>query len=226
MHNNDPRFVEGTKPVRTLNFEEAAELAYFGAKILHPTCILPAKLNRIPVRLLNTMEPNAPGTMICGTSESGKIKAVAAKDGITAIKIKSGRMLLAYGFLRKVFEIFESYQTAIDMVTTSEVGVSVTIDNTKHLSEILDDLKKFGTVTVDENMVIVCVVGDLEWKNIGFESNAMQAMKDIPVRMVSYGGSNYNISFLIKAEDKKRALQALSHNLLNNILIYGRRVSN
>lgn len=213
MHNNDPRFVEGTKPVRTLNFEEAAELAYFGAKILHPTCILPAKLNRIPVRLLNTMEPDAPGTMICGASETGKIKAVAAKDGITAIKIKSGQMLLAYGFLRKVFEIFESYQTAIDMVTTSEVGVSVTIDNTKHLTEILDDLKKFGTVTVDENMVIICVVGDLEWKNIGFESNAMQAMKDIPVRMVSYGGSNYNISFLVKAEDKKRALQALSHSL-------------
>ena len=213
MHNNDPRFVEGTKPVRTLNFEEPAELAYFGAKILHPTCILPAKLNRIPVRLLNTMEPDAPGTMICGASETGKIKAVAAKDGITAIKIKSGRMLLAYGFLRKVFEIFESYQTAIDMVTTSEVGVSVTIDNTKHLTEILDDLKKFGTVTVDENMVIICVVGDLEWKNIGFESNAMQAMKDIPVRMVSYGGSNYNISFLVKAEDKKRALQALSHSL-------------
>lgn len=213
MHNNDPRFVEGTKPVRTLNFEEAAELAYFGAKILHPTCILPAKLNRIPVRLLNTMEPEAPGTMICGTSESGRIKAVAAKDGITAIKIKSGRMLLAYGFLRKVFEIFESYQTAIDMVTTSEVGVSVTIDNTKHLTEILDDLKKFGTVTVDENMVIICVVGDLEWKNIGFESNAMAAMKDIPVRMVSYGGSNYNISFLVKAEDKQRALQSLSRNL-------------
>ena len=213
MHNNDPRFVEGTKPVRTLNFEEAAELAYFGAKILHPTCILPAKLNRIPVRLLNTMEPEAPGTMICGTSESGRIKAVAAKDGITAIKIKSGRMLLAYGFLRKVFEIFESYQTAIDMVTTSEVGVSVTIDNTKHLTEILDDLKKFGTVTVDENMVIICVVGDLEWKNIGFESNAMAAMKDIPVRMVSYGGSNYNISFLVKAEDKQRALPALCHNL-------------
>ena len=213
MHNNDPRFVEGTKPVRTLNFEEAAELAYFGAKILHPTCILPAKLNRIPVRLLNTMEPEAPGTMICGTSESGRIKAVAAKDGITAIKIKSGRMLLAYGFLRKVFEIFESYQTAIDMVTTSEVGVSVTIDNTKRLTEILDDLKKFGTVTVDENMVIICVVGDLEWKNIGFESNAMAAMKDIPVRMVSYGGSNYNISFLVKAEDKQRALQSLSRNL-------------
>ncbi|MCD7710378.1 MAG: aspartate kinase [Porphyromonadaceae bacterium] len=213
MHNNDPRFVEGTKPVRTLNFEEAAELAYFGAKILHPTCVLPAKLNHIPVRLLNTMEPEAPGTIICGSSEKGKIKAVAAKDGITAIKIKSGRMLLAYGFLRKVFEIFESYQTSIDMVTTSEVGVSVTIDNTKHLVEIVDDLKKFGTVTVDKDMVIICVVGDLEWKNIGFESNAMQAMTDIPVRMVSYGGSNYNISFLVKAEDKKRALQALSHNL-------------
>ncbi len=213
MHNNDPRFVEGTKPVRTLNFEEAAELAYFGAKILHPTCILPAKLNNIPVRLLNTMQPDAAGTMICGVSESGKIKAVAAKDGITAIKIKSGRMLLAYGFLRKVFEIFESYQTSIDMITTSEVGVSVTIDNTKHLTEILDDLKKFGTVTVDEDMVIICVVGDLEWKNIGFESNATQAMKDIPVRMVSYGGSNYNISFLVKAEDKQRALQSLSRHL-------------
>ncbi len=213
MHNNDPRYVEGTKPVRVLNFEEAAELAYFGAKVLHPTCILPAKLARIPVRLLNTMEPEAPGTIICGNSESGVIKAVAAKDGITAIKIKSGRMLLAHGFLRKVFEIFESYQTSIDMITTSEVGVSVTIDNTKHLSEILDDLKKFGTVTVDENMVIICVVGDLEWSNIGFESNAMQAMKDIPVRMVSYGGSNYNISFLVKAEDKQRALQSLSQNL-------------
>ena len=216
MHNNDPRFVEHTSPVRQLHFEEAAELAYFGAKILHPTCILPAKLNNIPVRLLNTMEPDAPGTLIYNQTEQGKIKAVAAKDGITAIKIKSGRMLLAYGFLRKVFEIFESYQTAIDMVTTSEVGVSVTIDNTKHLTEILDDLKKFGTVTVDEDMVIICVVGDLEWNNIGFESNAMEAMKNVPVRMISYGGSNYNISFLIKAEDKKQALQALSDSLFNN----------
>ena len=206
MHNNDPRFVKNTSPVRYLHFEEAAELAYFGAKILHPTCILPAK---------NTMEPEAPGTLIYNQSEPGKIKAVAAKDGITAIKIKSGRMLLAYGFLRKVFEIFESYQTAIDMVTTSEVGVSVTIDNTKHLTEILDDLKKFGTVTVDEDMVIICVVGDLEWNNIGFESNTMQAMKDIPVRMVSYGGSNYNISFLIKSKDKTAALQSLSKYLFD-----------
>ena len=213
MHNNDPRIVEGTKPVRELFFEEAAELAYFGAKILHPTCILPAKINNIPVRLLNTMQPDAPGTTIYNNSESGTIKAVAAKDGITAIKIKSGRMLLAYGFLRKVFEIFESYRTPIDMITTSEVGVSVTIDNTKYLQEILDDLKKFGTVTVDEDMVIVCVVGDLEWNNVGFESKVLGAMKDIPVRMVSYGGSNYNISMLIKAEDKKRALVSLSKEL-------------
>ena len=213
MHNNDPRIVEGTKPVRELFFEEAAELAYFGAKILHPTCILPAKINNIPVRLLNTMQPDAPGTTIYNNSESGTIKAVAAKDGITAIKIKSGRMLLAYGFLRKVFEIFESYRTPIDMITTSEVGVSVTIDNTKYLQEVLDDLKKFGTVTVDEDMVIVCVVGDLEWNNVGFESKVLGAMKDIPVRMVSYGGSNYNISMLIKAEDKKRALVSLSKEL-------------
>ena len=213
MHNNDPRYVENTKPVRNLHFEEAAELAYFGAKILHPTCILPAKLNNIPVRLLNTMEPEAPGTLIYNQTDSNKIKAVAAKDGITSIKIKSGRMLLAYGFLSKVFEIFESYQTAIDMVTTSEVGVSVTIDNTKHLPEILDDLKKFGTVTVDKDMVIICVVGDMEWSNVGFESKAVEALRNIPVRMISYGGSNYNISFLVKSEDKKAALQALSASL-------------
>lgn len=216
MHNNDPRFVEHTSPVRQLHFDEAAELAYFGAKILHPTCILPAKLNNIPVRLLNTMEPHAPGTLISNNSALHEIKAVAAKDNITAIRIKSGRMLLAYGFLRKVFEIFESYQTSIDMVTTSEVGVSVTIDNTRHLQEILDDLRKFGTVTVDEDMVIICVVGDLEWSNIGFESRAMAAMEDIPVRMVSYGGSNYNISFLVRHADKVRALQALSRNLFGN----------
>ena len=218
MHNNDPRFVENTKPVRYLQFEEAAELAYFGAKILHPTCVLPAKLNNIPVRLLNTMQPDAPGTLIYNNHESsdGQIKAVAAKENITAIKIKSGRMLLAYGFLRKVFEIFESYQTSIDMVTTSEVGVSLTIDNTKHLQEILDDLRKFGTVTVDEDMVIICVVGDLEWNHVGFESAAVQAMKDIPVRMISYGGSNYNISFLVRRQDKVKALQSLSRYLFEN----------
>ncbi len=216
MHDNDPRFVDHTSPVRHLHFEEAAELAYFGAKILHPTCVQPAKYAHIPVRLLNTMEPSAPGTIISNETEKGKIKAVAAKDNITAIKIKSSRMLLAYGFLRKVFEIFESYQTSIDMVCTSEVGVSVSIDNTKHLNEILDDLKKYGTVTVDENMCIICVVGDLEWENVGFEAKAIDAMRDVPVRMISYGGSNYNISFLIRQEDKKLALQKLSDNLFNN----------
>ena len=137
-------------------------------------------------------------------------------DNIIAIKIKSGRMLLAHGFLRKVFEIFESYQTPIDMVTTSEVGVSVTIDNRKHLEEIVDDLKKYGTVTVDTDMVIVCVVGDMQWDNVGFEANIISSLKDIPVRMISYGGSNYNVSLLVKAEDKKRSLQALSDHLFNN----------
>lgn len=216
MHDNDPRVVDKTSPVRQLHFEEAAELAYFGAKILHPTCVQPAKYANIPVRLLNTMEPSAPGTLISNETEKGKIKAVAAKDNITTIKIKSSRMLLAHGFLRKVFEIFESYQTPIDMVCTSEVGVSMSIDNTKHLNEIVNDLKKYGTVTVDHDMCIVCVVGDLEWENIGFEARAIQAMKDIPVRMISYGGSNYNISFLIRESDKKRALQALSDVLFNN----------
>lgn len=215
MHNNDPRFVEGTKPVSELHFEEAAELAYFGAKILHPTCVLPAKLNNIPVRLLNTMQPDAPGTLIHNASESHRIKAVAAKDNITAIKIKSGRMLLAYGFLRKVFEIFETYKTSIDMITTSEVGVSVTIDNERNIQQIVDDLKKFGTVTVEHDMAIICVVGDLEWQNRGFEAKALDALRDIPVRMISYGGSNYNISFLIRQEDKVSALNALSKHLFD-----------
>ncbi len=216
MHNNDPRIVDKTSPVSHLHFEEAAELAYFGAKILHPTCILPAKLANIPVRLLNTLQPKAFGTLISNKTEKCKIKAVAAKDGITAIKIKSGRMLLAYGFLRKIFEIFESYQTPIDMVATSEVGVSLTIDKNKSLQEIIDELKKFGTVTVDTDMVIICVVGDLEMENIGFETLVLQAVKDIPVRMISYGGSNYNISLLVKSADKKRTMQALSDHLFNN----------
>ena len=213
MHNNDPRFVEGTTPVDELHFEEAAELAYFGAKILHPTCVLPAKLNNIPVRLLNTMCPEAKGTLIHNTSGNGSIKAIAAKDNITAIKIKSSRMLLAYGFLRKVFEIFETYKTPIDMIATSEVGVSVTIDSEKNLDPILDDLKKFGTVTIDRDMVIICVVGDLEWHNTGIEALALEAIKDVPVRMISYGGSNYNVSFLVKKEDKVRTLNLLSDHI-------------
>ena len=216
MHNNDPRIVDKTTAVRHLHFEEAAELGYFGAKILHPTCIQPAKFANIPVKLLNTMQPEAPGTTINNEADPGTIKAVAAKENITAIKIKSSRMLLAHGFLRKVFEIFESYQTPIDMICTSEVGVSMSIDNTKHLNEIVHDLKKYGTVTIDHNMCIICVVGDMDWENIGFEARAMDAMRDIPVRMISFGGSNYNISFLIKESDKKRALQALSDKLFNN----------
>lgn len=213
MHNNDPRIVDETDAIRQLNFEEAAELAYFGAKILHPTCVQPAKYAGIPVRLKNTMDPAADGTIIDNVLIKGKIKAVAAKDNITAIKIKSSRMLLATGFLRKVFEIFETYQTPIDMVATSEVGVSMSIDNVKHLNDIVDELKKYGTVTVDSDMCIVCVVGDLDWSNLGFETLVLDAMKDIPVRMISYGGSNYNISFLIKESDKKRVLQNLSDRL-------------
>lgn len=215
MHNNDPRVVDKTDAIHQLNFEEAAELAYFGAKILHPTCVQPAKYAGIPVRLKNTMDPHAEGTIIDNVLIRGKIKAVAAKDNITAIKIKSSRMLLATGFLRKVFEIFESYQTPIDMVATSEVGVSMSIDNKEHLNEIVDELKKYGTVTVDNDMCIICVVGDLDWSNLGFETLATDAMKHIPVRMISYGGSNYNISFLIKESDKKRALQSLSDVLFN-----------
>lgn len=215
MHNNDPRFVEGTSPVRQLNFEEAAELAYFGAKILHPTCIQPARYAGVPVRLLNTMDPSAPGTLINNDMERGRIKAVAAKDNITAIKIVSSRMLLATGFLRKVFEIFESYKTSIDMVATSEVGISLSIDNNSRLVPIVEELKKYGTVEVDTDMCIICVVGDLKWDNVGFESLVTDALTDIPVRMISYGGSNHNISFLVRGKDKKNALCALSTKLFS-----------
>lgn len=213
MHNNDPRYVEDTLPVHNLHFEEAAELAYFGAKILHPTCILPAREKNVPVRLLNTLDPSAEGTLIRNVLGGDPIKAVAAKDNITAIKIKSSRMLLAYGFLKKVFEIFEKYKTSIDMIATSEVGVSLTIDNETHLQEIEEELKEFGTVTIDRDMVIVCVVGDLEWRHRGFEAKALEALCNVPVRMISYGGSNYNISFLIRKEDKVRALRMLSYHL-------------
>ncbi|TRX72153.1 aspartate kinase [Carboxylicivirga sp. M1479] len=215
MHNNDPRYVENTKSLSELSYDEAAELAYFGAKILHPTSVLPAKLANIPVRLLNTMAPEAEGTLISSKQRKHRMAAVAAKDGITAIKIKSGRMLLAYGFLRKVFEIFESYKTPIDMITTSEVGVSVTIDENQHLEEIVNDLKKYGSVEVDTDQVIVCVVGDLIAENKGYASTIFEAMQNIPIRMISYGGSNYNLSLLINAQDKKQALNLLSDQLFN-----------
>jgi aspartate kinase len=213
MHNNDPRFVEHTEPVHELHFDEAAELAYFGAKILHPTCVMPARQNNIPIRVLNTMEPDARGTLIYNTVHSRSIKAVAAKDNVIAIKIKSSRMLMASGFIHRVFEIFDNYHRPIDMIATSEVGISVTIDNPLKLEHIVDELKEIGTVTIDYDMVIICVVGDLEWHNRGFEAQAVDALRDIPVRMISYGGSNHNISFLVKKEDKVRALNALSTNL-------------
>ncbi len=211
MHNNDPRVVSGTKPISHLNFDEAAELAYFGAKILHPQSVFPAQKYKIPVRLLNTMEPKAFGTLISTESEKGKIKSIAAKDGITAIKIQSSRMLLAYGFLRKVFEVFERYKTPIDMITTSEVAVSLTIDFTDNLAAIIKELNDFGNVEVDTNQTIVCVVGDFGAEKHGYASKVLDAIKHLPVRMISYGGSACNISMLVKTEDKVEALRSL-HN--------------
>lgn len=211
MHNNDPRIVKGTKPISHLSFDEAAELAYFGAKILHPQSVFPAQKYKIPVRLLNTMEPKALGTLISTESEKGKIKSIAAKDGITAIKIQSSRMLLAYGFLRRVFEIFERYKTPIDMITTSEVAVSLTIDFTDNLSQIIVELNAFGTVEIDKNQTIVCVVGDFGAEKHGFAAKVLDSIKHIPVRMISYGGSAYNISLLINTNDKTEALRSL-HN--------------
>lgn len=215
MHNNDPRVVRHTSPVRQLNFEEAAKLAHFGAKILHPTCIRPAKENNIPVRLLNALEPSACGTLISNAAEKGRIKAVAAKDPIIYIKIKSLHTLPAPKFLSYVFNTFAACKTAVDMVTTSDVGVSVTIDNDSALDEIVAKLKKYATVTVERDMVIICVVGDLEWQNIGFEARIVNALKDIPVRMISYGGSSSNVSLVMSAKDKEKALETLSERLFS-----------
>ncbi len=215
MHNNDPRVVNKTHPVNELSFDEAAELAYFGAKILHPTCILPAQKRNIPVRLKNTMQPEASGTLIANLSTGEGIKAVAAKDGITAINIKSDRMLLAFGFLRAVFEIFERYKTPIDMICTSEVAVSLTIDNDKHLNEILRELKEISQVEVETEQTIICVVGQLPKDKAGYAFKVMESLKTIPVRMVSYGGSNNNISLLVNGSLKKNALIALNKGLFN-----------
>ena len=209
MHNNDPRIVRGTKPISHLSFDEAAELAYFGAKILHPQSVFPAQKYKIPVRLLNTMEPNAFGTLISTESEKGKIKSIAAKDGITAIKIQSSRMLLAYGFLRKIFEIFERYKTPIDMITTSEVAVSLTIDYTNNLQSILEELNSFGSVELDQDQSIVCVVGDFGAEKHGYAAKVLDSIKHIPVRMISYGGSAYNISLLVATENKTEVLRSL-----------------
>ncbi|BAU53577.1 aspartate kinase [Mucilaginibacter gotjawali] len=213
MHNNDPRIVKGTKPIAQLSFDEAAELAYFGAKILHPQSVFPAQKYKIPVRLLNTMDPKAPGTLITNTSEKDRIKSIAAKDGITAIKIQSSRMLLAHGFLRKVFEVFERYKTAIDMITTSEVAVSLTIDDTTNLEDIINELQAFGTVETDKDQTIICVVGDFGAEKHGYAARVLEAVKHIPIRMISYGGSDHNMSLLIHTADKTEVLRSL-HNRL------------
>ncbi len=217
MHNNDPRVVEKTIPISELTFDEASELAYFGAKILHPSTIVPAQKSGIPVRLKNTMDEKAPGTLISNKGTEGVCKAVAAKDGITAIKIKSSRMLMAYGFLRKVFEVFEHYRTPIDMISTSEVAISLTIDNTRYLNEIVGELEKFGSIEVDAHQTIVCIVGHKIEGRRGILERVFGALNHIPIRMVSVGGSANNISLLIPSEHKKQALTALNEHLFGLI---------
>ncbi len=206
FHNNDPRYVENTQKIDQLSFYEAAELAYFGAKILHPQTIYPARVQNIPVRLKNTLNPSDPGTLITSETTGRGIKAVAAKDGITAIKIRSDRMLMAYGFLKSVFKIFEKYKTPIDMISTSEVALSLTIDNTDNIKKILYELDKFGTVEVDYNMTIICIVGDITGEEKGFASKVFNALDGIPIRMISYGGSRYNISVLVPDKQKQTTL--------------------
>ncbi|MGZ2368515.1 aspartate kinase [Ancylomarina sp. YFZ004] len=210
FHNNDPRFVDQTQAISELSFDEAAELAYFGAKIMHPASVLPCQLGNIPVRLKNTLSPSDEGTLISNKLERKRIKAVAAKDGITAVKIKSGRMLLAYGFLRKIFEVFEIYKTPIDMITTSEVAVSLTIDDTSRLKEIEQELKKFGIVEIDTNQSIICIVGDFISEAAGSAKLVLEALEKTPLRMISYGGSSHNISVLVDQENKVEALKSLN----------------
>ena len=215
MHNNDPRIVNKTFPIAKLTFDEAAELAYFGAKILHPTCMLPAKIQNIPVRLLNTLQPEASGTLISSEHQSEGFRAVAAKDGITAINIKSGRMLMAYGFLRAVFEVFERYRKPIDMIATSEVAVSVTIDNMDDIDTIVEELKEFGNVNVDSDLSIVSIVGLFPVAKPGYIDAIFDALRQIPVRMISYGGSENNVSILVDTEHKKETLLALNKGLFD-----------
>jgi aspartate kinase len=213
MHNNDPRIVGQTRPIAQLSFDEAAELAYFGAKILHPASIWPAQKANIPVKLLNTMEPLAPGTTITAEETGTGVKAIAAKDGITAVKIKSSRMLLAHGFMRRIFEIFERYKTSVDMVTTSEVAVSLTIDDTSHIQQISEELEALGLVEIDGNQTIICIVGNMVAESMGMLKNIMEAIGQVPMRMVSYGGSRHNVSILIDTKYKAEALKALNKGL-------------
>jgi len=213
FRNNDPRYVENTQVIRELSFDEAAELAYFGAKILHPSSVNPARVKNIPVRLKNTLEPQDEGTLITSTCILQDYKAVAAKDGITGFRIKSDRMLMAYGFLRKVFEIFEAYKTPIDMITTSEVSVSITIDNPQYLNQIAKDLKELGTVEIEENQTIICIVGDFRTERTGSAPEIFEALNTIPLKMISYGGSPYSISLQIDTKDKIQSLRLLSKHL-------------
>ncbi|OEK07156.1 aspartate kinase [Roseivirga misakiensis] len=213
MHNNDPRVVDKTFPIAELSFDEAAELAYFGAKILHPASIWPAQKYSIPVKLLNTMQPEAKGTVISKSTNSDDVKALAAKDGIIAIKVKSSRMLLAYGFLRKIFEIFEKYKTPIDMITTSEVAVSVTIDEAEHLEKIVSELSQFGQVEVDNGQTIICVVGNFVAERKGIVNKIFEALEEVPIRMISYGGSRHNISLLTDSANKEHSLRRLNEHL-------------
>jgi aspartate kinase len=213
MHNNDPRYVENTFSIDEISFDEAAELAYFGAKILHPQSIIPAQKNNIPVLLKNTFNPNDKGTIIKNCHIGKGVRAIAAKDGIVAIKIKSYRMLMAYGFLKNIFEVFEKYQTAIDMITTSEIAVSLTIDNTTHLDKILNELNAFGKVEHDTNMSIICLAGDFSHSGKGISASVLNAVKEVPIRMISYGGSKYNMSLLVDTKDKVSALKLLNDGL-------------
>ena len=213
MHNNDPRYVDATRPVRRLHFEEASELAYFGAKILHPTCIQPAKRHGIPVRLLNTMEPSAPGTLISMDTDKDMIKAVSAKDNITMVRIRSSHQLSHWSFIGKVFSVFEHHCIPIDMIASTETSISLTIERSQLPSEVRRGLEQLGTVEEERELTIICVVGDMEWENIGFEAQILKALEEIPVRMISYGGSDYNLSLLVSAADKRRTLLALSGQL-------------
>ncbi len=215
FHNNDPRFVDTTKVIRELSFDEAAELAYFGAKILHPSSVNPARIKSIPVRLKNTMEPSDEGTLITSSSVLMDYKAVAAKDGISVLRIKSDRMLMAYGFLRKVFEIFERFRTPIDMITTSEVAVSITIDNSQFINQIANDLRELGTVEVEMDMTIICIVGDFRTERTGSAPEIFEALNTIPLKMISYGGSSNSLSLLIDTKNKIEALRLLNKHLFN-----------
>ncbi len=215
MHNNDPRFVENTHPIRHMSFDEAAELAYFGAKIIHPATIAPCKEHGIPVLLKNTMDPAAPGTTISNRedNEANSFHAVAAKDGITVIRIHSARMLMAYGFLRKVFEIFEEHKTPIDMITTSEVSVSLTVDNPEHLDKIEKELCELGNIEIERDNSIVCIVGHLDHKDVGLAAKVLDSIKDIPIKMISYGASHRSLAMLINTKDKQHTLQSLNDKL-------------